>query len=310
MIYNFNTIDSDCNEESIHMDKKQLFQIIKSLERRDFYIIDKTNNFRISSIVAKKDSILIKLDYIRCIITSSKAYFVLLDETYQDSMKKLNKKIIDDIQSKDDVKTCVNPFEFIVLESILAFMSDMFDNEIDKLSPQISQINRCINDADFKINKTFTDILQRVMSLRFRIKDIYDLLKDISEWNNEEFNHFYLSIDKTDTCDEISQIINNYEKQVEENKDDIEKMEEGLRTRLQILNIGYAATRNDIARLEIKLTMFTVGVTTATLIPSILGMNIVNELEDSNNSFYVIIGSICLITVSIYLLLKKRFDII
>ena len=63
--YRFFTINKEAYTEDIIYSKKELFKKIPSLEKRDLYLVDSNFSFKISSILTKDKTILIKLDYIK-----------------------------------------------------------------------------------------------------------------------------------------------------------------------------------------------------------------------------------------------------
>lgn len=299
-MYSFSTLNHVGNESSIKINREQLFKIIKSVEKRDIHIIDEKYNFRISALIAKDEAILVKIDFIRCIITKNTAYFVNSGLPNSSFVKLIQK-------TRQDIMTNNGLFPFTVLESILEVATDQFDELISTLTPKVGTFNGLVIAKETINNREFVQIQRDIINLRYKVNDIYELLNNTSELDDNELSDFYLSLQHDDS-DEFKKIIDNYKMHFEENSDDLNKMNESVKNTLTMLDLDYAAVRNDLARFDINLTILMIALAFANLISSVYGMNVINHSEESEHAFGAIIIVIVFLVIAIYFLTNYKFN--
>ena len=74
--YNVDIFSDNTLWSSNTFTKQELFVLFPDLLERDLYIINESMNFRISSYSIKKNTMLIKFDFIRAIVTKDNVHFI------------------------------------------------------------------------------------------------------------------------------------------------------------------------------------------------------------------------------------------
>jgi len=309
--YDFICINNDGTASRVARDKKSLFAQFPSLKQRDLHMIDKALHYRISAIMLRDNIILIKLYYIRCIITNDYVYII---NSPEDNVP--YNRII-------DLRDCIlkmivdvnNPlaFEHKILEAVMINIRDYFDDIIGKLVPQVNTMFSNVEGDKLETiirNKDYTQIYRYIVTLQSKVEDISDLLKDISEWDYDDFDDFYLSRGLNSDSDEkdndrnkqIEDLIETYKGHFEENSDDIKHMLRIIDMTMKIVNVSLAHTRNKIARFDIRLNMIMISIVIVNIIASCYGMNVPNYIGESMYSFWAIVVIMFVLAIIIYVI--------
>ena len=338
-----------------HMTTDTLFTQIPVLAKYDMRILDETMNLKVSSLIARKSItaaksvIIAKFDYIRSILCVDEVYI------FMSNIDPNNKTILNFVDILTNAIKYVNDnnhnkrFESLVLEEIFKFIYEDFDTKLDKLAPKVVSINNTISNGSFgsRIKHDFVTVQTQHINLHYKIRDIKDLLDEISEQDGDELAEFDISnnldfelksksslnnrrefnqnvIDQNLTehivaqhivaqhnVDSmnftVEQLIDTYRKFFENMDDQLDMMKNTLETLLKIIDINIAEKRNDIARFDIKISIITLGVSLATFISSSYGMNLKNHMENMNYSFYIVNSIMVTIIFIIYIFTNKAF---
>ena len=120
------------NNKNINIE--ELKMQIKDLNVRELYTIDQKYCFDISSFILKKDCILIKFDFIRCIIFQNKVYILDIDNN---EVKKIIHRLKATISTYDKQKI----FHIYVIDILFTEICDYFYRIIHKITEEISLNN-------------------------------------------------------------------------------------------------------------------------------------------------------------------------
>jgi Mg2+ and Co2+ transporter CorA len=309
----FFVINNLGKHDKVTMTKSNILIKFPSIRERDLHIIDKNLQFRNSAISIKNNIIIIKLYFIRCIITPKEVY--LIDHIYEnipynkitDIETKIAKNIIENI----DIS-----FEFKVLESILICIRDYFDDIIVHfLSPKMSIYYDAVNSDNTSMyvkKKEYSELYKLIITLQSIVQDITDMLTDVAEWEYHRFDDFNVSRTVHDKQNDnrnehIIDLINTYKTHFEENSDDITTMIQKMDMIIKITNIDLAATRNKIARFDINVNILMVAITIINLVSSSYGMNVPNYLETNPNAFVIICCIMGFISIVTYFMMRCIF---
>ena len=312
--YNFISIDDNGTFSELEITKDNLLKTYPSIKYRDLHIIDKNLSFRNSSIIVKEKVIVLKLHFIRCIIKPNNVILIKLsnNDIFSKHINHLTNLLITNI--KDNSQK--NAFEFKVLETVLIAIRDHFDDiMMETLAPQTASYYDALDGTHLvKIvkNKGFSELYKYILTVQSTVEDIRDMLTDISEWDDDELDEFYISRVLVNKEDEhrnkfITELINNYKSHFEENTDDINKMIKQMDLVIKLTNIDLADTRNKMAEFDININIFMVAITLGGLIASSFGMNVPNHLENNNVSFTVIWICMIILIILTYFLTKYGF---
>ncbi len=308
---NYNTIEFN-HQKQINPKILTKYDITRDLVNdildRDFFILDPSDNSNISILVIKKESILIKLDYLRCILLRDK----IIIFSNNSSKNKLFLDILE--QNFNNNKPQTVAFEFIVLEAILIHICQILEDNLSQISNQVNHFLKKITESCH--NYKFSVSIQiELLKKEFQFKEIQDLITELLQ-SDEDMSNMYLTrkistdleSEKLTDHSELEVLLENYEKLVDELNDRLKRMSREIDISQKIANLGLATQRNDIALLNTKVSMISTSMSVGSLIASVFGMNLKNSYEDNNWAFIImssIISIICLssmiISISIFI---------
>ena len=118
---------------------------------------------------------------------------------------------------------------------------------------------------------------------------------------NDEPNMIQQGSEVRDTG-EVEMLLESYYKQCDEIVQQAETMINDIKSTEDIVNIILDANRNSLMVFELRVAIFTLGITIATLLPAFYGMNLKNYIENSNIAFGSVValsaiagGSMCIV---------------
>lgn len=306
MAYTFLTINDGGHINHLTLSNHALFRTIPTLQKRDLTFINNHFLFKISSILTKNKTILIKLDHIRCIIYDKVAYFVVPDNdggTINFQLNTLTNNIRDSLSNNTTTK-----FKLKILEEIFIIIAEQFETEILDIAPKISIITNILADNDVSVSLTFrnfVDLHHRLLNLHLRLEDIFDLFEDLSPSNKENNDNLKNNIEHdTHTISSFDDLIEHYSIRFEHGFSDTKQMLHILNTLLQVTNLNLDHIRNKMTMFNIYLNLFMISLAIGSLLVGIFGMNVPNFLEQSNAAFPIII-TVVIIFIIISFILNK-----
>ncbi|CAI4804558.1 BBM_1a_G0051630.mRNA.1.CDS.1 [Saccharomyces cerevisiae] len=276
-----------------------------SLFPRDLRKIDNSSIDIIPTIMCKPNCIVINLLHIKALIERDKVY--VFDTTNPSAAAKLS-VLMYDLESKlSSTKNNSQFYEHRALESI--FINVMSALETDfKLHSQICI--QILNDLENEVNRL------KLRHLLIKSKDltlfyqktllIRDLLDELLE-NDDDLANMYLTVKKSpkDNFSDLEMLIETYYTQCDEYVQQSESLIQDIKSTEEIVNIILDANRNSLMLLELKVTIYTLGFTVASVLPAFYGMNLKNFIEESEWGFTsVVVFSI----VSALYITKKNFN--
>lgn len=188
------------------------------------------------------------------------------------------------------------PYEFKVLETILISILSYLEAE---LHAHVSSCGMILSELEDKISRESLQQLliklKKLTSFYQRAALIRDVLEELLD-NDEDLNDMYLttrklynpSNDVTDYSD-IEMILESYYKHCDEVVQQAGSLISDIKATEEIVNIILDANRNSLMLFELKVTIYTLGFTVATLVPAFYGMNLKNYIEESNLGFGAVI---------------------
>ncbi|KAH3902871.1 related to Mitochondrial inner membrane magnesium transporter mrs2 [Saccharomycodes ludwigii] len=264
---------------------------------RDLRKIDSTAPDIIPSIVVKPyQCILINLLYIKALITSEQ---VMIFDTVSPSAAQKLGELMYDLESRFQVKNGTNntlPFEHQVLETILINVLAYLEVECNK---HITVCGGILRDLEYQIDRNkLKDLLIKSKDLTsfyqkaLLIREVLDELLD----NDDDLEGMCLTRKINDATDKkmmaqgLEMLLETYYYQCDEFVQQSESLIQNIKSTEEIVNIILDANRNSLMLFELKVTIYTLGFTIATLVPAFYGMNLKNFIEESNWGFYSVIG--------------------
>lgn len=270
--------------QNINMSVDNLKDKITDFNKRDFYFFGQDVRFDISSIVIKKNCLILKFDNIMSVIFEDEAYITFQDFDlhkyfghYKSGMSQfLNNSTI---------------FHISILEYIFITIVDLLDNEFNKISIKFKKISKS------GINNNFLDLQSSLVNLEFRVKELHSLTDDLI---NNKSDLEGISFGKIEN-DKVEVIIENYNVKLEDIYNDIKKVVKEIDNIQKITNIKLAQDRNNIAKINLNLSIISFSFSIGAFICNLFGMNLKNHIETNNYTFFVIAF------VSIFIIITSYF---
>ncbi|SMN20737.1 similar to Saccharomyces cerevisiae YOR334W MRS2 Mitochondrial inner membrane Mg(2+) channel [Maudiozyma saulgeensis] len=282
-----------------------------NLYPRDLRKIDTSSVDIIPNILVKETCILVNLLHIKALIEKDKIY--VFDTADPSSAIKLG-VLMYDLESKLSQNTgntaYKQSYEHNALESIFINVMSTLETEFKQQEESCTNI---LNELENQINREkLRDLLIKSKFLTlfyqkaFLIRDVLDELLE----SDEDMAAMYLSGSKykqsitqgtdihhhdpkketqspTEEVDitDIEMLLETYYTQCDEFVQHSESLIQDIKSTEEIVNIILDANRNSLMLLELKVTIYTLGVTVATLLPAFYGMNLKNFIEESYVGF-------------------------
>lgn len=188
------------------------------------------------------------------------------------------------------------PFEFKALECILISVLSYLEAELQthvaacgkilaELEDHISREN--LQELLIKL-KTLSSFYQRSTLIRDVLEELLD--------NDEDLNGMYLTTAKNydPKCEsqdysDVEMILETYYRHCDEVVQQAGSLISDIKATEDIVNIILDANRNSLMLFELKVTIYTLGFTVATLTPAFYGMNLKNYIEESYYGFGAVV---------------------
>lgn len=297
----------ECTEK--YYKKEEFLNCYSDLQKRDINLIDRTLQFKDSDIITKKDIIIVKLHYLRCIITKDIVYIV--SDIEKNISKNIINTFINSIIKKENIEIY---FSLKILELIFENVRDYFDDKImDDTAHKVALYQDCldptINSYKKLFTKEFTIFYNSLSLLKAKITDIKDLFDDLDNLELNELSLFDLEQNNINdnSIKIIKDLIDYYKTQFEENYNDLTRQKETIDNLLKIIQLRIGETRNKMTKFSIYLNSFSVSFLIPALVFSSFGMNIPNNFEDEVNSFWIIWILVLIISISVFFMILNFF---
>ncbi|GMM30660.1 Mrs2 protein [Martiniozyma asiatica (nom. inval.)] len=287
---------------------------------RDLRKIDPTNVDVAPVIAVRRGSILVNMLFIKALVKKNGVYvFDVKNSVTGAEVRKLG-VFMYDLESKlKNTSISGQPYEFKALECMLVNVMSVLEAELTGHLSRSKDILKML-DSEIDRGKLKSLLVQsKQLGVFYQkaalIRDVLDELLD----NDDDLNKMYLSKNKSESTDDTSDLellLESYYKQCDELVQRAGTMINDIKSTEDIVNIILDANRNSLMVFELRVAIFTLAITVATIIPAFYGMNLKNYLEESNIAFgSVILGSMLFgAIVSIWWLRKlagvKRMTIV
>jgi hypothetical protein len=158
------------NNKTINIEELKIQ--IEDLNVRELYTIDKKYCFDISSFIIKKNCILIKFDFIRCIIFKDKVYILDIDNN---EVKKITKRLKKTMETYDKKKI----FHIHVIDILFTEICDHFYSIIQMITEEISLNNENIKNGNYNYLH-FTVLQSNLVNLEYKIRELKNIAEDLT----------------------------------------------------------------------------------------------------------------------------------
>lgn len=183
------------------------------------------------------------------------------------------------------------PYEFRAIETILINIMTYME---DDLRAQTGDNNRILHQLEDQVDrKNLQELLIKLKKLaRFHQKAqlIANVLDEVLD-NDEDLAGMYLSQPPPadHDYDDLEMILETYSNQCDELVQHLGLSLSDIKATEEVANIILDANRNQLMLFELKVTLYTLGFTVATLVPAFYGMNLKNYIEESEWGFGAVV---------------------
>ena len=285
----------------------KLFTINKLKERitnfnnRELYIIDSKYSFDISSMIIKKDCILLKLDFIRSIIYENNIYLLDVKKPEFDTIKNKLYDILSNFSTGLSERGLAldnsRKFHLYFIDFLFTEICNYFDNLINIITPRICHSNELIRNGTY-VYKDFISLQSELLNVEFRIKELKNMTNELLD-NKDELKE--MSFDTNDgLIDNTEEMIENYSLKFQDLDNDVSRLTREMDNVQKLVNIDLAKKRNSYAIFSIYISIISASISFGSFIGSMFGMNLKNNIEHSNVAFIItFILAIIIILLSI-----------
>lgn len=258
---------------------------------RDLRKIDTSAIDVIPSVIIRDNGFLVNLLHIKALVEADKV--MIFDTSNPDAASKLGIFIYDlesKLQAVGSPGGWIQSYEHKALESILinvmTVLETEFQEHLESCGIILAQLEDEIDRDELREllikSKTLTAFYQKALLIR-------NVLDELLE-NDEDLEGIYLSDKNHRTAErtdfgEVEMLLEAYYKQCDEFVQQAESLINDIKSTEEIVNIILDANRNSLMLFELKVTIYTLGFTVATLLPAFYGMNLKNFIEESNCGF-------------------------
>lgn len=276
---------------------------------RDLRKIDSSSVDIIPTILVKSHCIVVNLLHIKALIEKDRVF--IFDTINPESAMKLGVLMYDMESRLSQIgPNSSNFYEHRALEIILINIMSSLETEFKLNSTICKQI---LIDLENEVNR---DKLRELLIKSKKLSSFYQktflirqVLDDLLE-NDEDMAMMYLTdprilpetdlkneklLDKKNKSEDdeeeefdfadLEMLIENYYTQCDEFVQQSISLIEDIKSTEEIVNIILDANRNSLMLLELKITIYTLGFTVASLLPAFYGMNLKNFIEESYYGF-------------------------
>ncbi|KAL6935363.1 related to Mitochondrial inner membrane magnesium transporter mrs2 [Hanseniaspora guilliermondii] len=309
---NCTTIDKNGKIKDIFKEyKKWDFLQNNGLYPRDLRKIDSSNIDIIPSISIKPGRcILVNLLHIKALIKYNEVIIFDTSENNINNMSSLlyqlegRLNILNSVENptKRNVTDSL-PFELQVLEVILMHIMHLLDNQCKTLELSCGQVLKNLENQidreelkDLLIkSKDLSTFYQRCLLIRNVIDELLDTDEDLEGMSLTLLNSKNINkVDMEKASGNNEMMLETYFYQFNELVQRLDTLITNIKSTEDIVNIMLDSNRNSLMLFELKVTIYTLAFTIATLIPSYYGMNLKNYIEESEYGFFGVMSVSCL----------------
>lgn len=287
------------------------------LQPRDLRKLDGTLKNQLPVILIRTSALLINLDYIKAIINhNAVTFFESVDQTERLKQHEFLVELQAKLQGVNGNAVGQQPFEFMVLESMLQKLlnsqQEDFDKQATEIASLLSALERHVHWDRLKIllqcKKKTSLFLEQVQNVRDCLKELLESDMDMA---NMYLSHKARARQRPIAAhEEIELLLESYLKQAEELASRAELLAADIQATEDIVNIALVSQRNELLLLELKLGIGTFAVAMGGLFASILGMNLTNSFEASQQAFWFVFSGISAISTASFLLAWRRMKML
>lgn len=281
------------------------------LQPRDLRKLDGTLKNQLPVILVRSSAILVNLGTVKAIIRHNG---VTLFEGLEIEERIQQQGLIQEIKAKlsGDTSASQQPFEFVVLETILQKTLQSLQDEFDQMEPQIEEhlaaLQRYVQWDRLKI---LLACKMKVTLFQERVNSIKSCISEVLE-SDDDMAGMYLSYKASRASreiaahEEVELLLESYLKTAEEISSRLQILITDMQSTEDIVNIGLVGQRNELLLLELKLGIGTFAASMGGFGASVLGMNLPNHMEHNQLAFGAVLAGLLTVASTTFVFTWRR----
>ncbi|KAI0727459.1 hypothetical protein C8Q72DRAFT_840131 [Fomitopsis betulina] len=268
------------------------------LNPRDLRKIDSRVPNLVPTILVRKEVILVNILHIRALV---KADTVVLFDTYGSADSRLHSVFLYHLEHNLKAKNGGLPYEFRALESILLSVLSALEAEMVFIRNLVGGLLAELeDDIDHDRFKRLLHYSRRLASFQNRAKLVQEALEEVLE-QDEDLAAMYLTDKKNgmprrlSDHEDLEVLLESFSKQVEEIVNEAENIQSNVQSTQEIVELVLDSNRNELLALDLKISIWTMGIGMGTLVAGLFGMNLKSHIEDHDFAFGIMSAASLLI---------------
>lgn len=315
-------IDADgnlvnCTKGGSKLVSKSSICALYGLQPRDLRKLDGTLKDQLPVILVRSSAVLLNLGVVKAIIRhDGVTLFESMDVgerlRQQEFIQEIQAKLVASNTSGNYGMVPQQPFEFVVLETILQKTLQELQEDFDRLHSLVEEHLATIQGfVQWERLKILLTCKMRATLFQERVNSIRSCISEILE-SDDDMAGMYLSHKallserSINAHEEIELLLESYLKTAEEIASRLQVLIADMQSTEDIVNIGLVGQRNELLLLELKLGIGTFAASMGGFGASVLGMNIPNHMEHSPYAFGAVLGGLLTVAGTAFLITWRR----
>ncbi|KAA1476106.1 Mg2+ transporter protein cora-like protein [Dentipellis sp. KUC8613] len=259
-----------------------------SLNPRDLRKIDSRIPNLVPTILVRRGYILANILHIRALV---KADAVILFDSYGSTDSRLHSVFLYHLEHNLKSKTTGMPYEFRALDSILLSVVSALEAEMVFIRNLVGGLLAELeDDIDHDKFKRLLHYARRLTSFQNRARLVQEAIEEVLE-QDEDLAAMYLTDQLNNRPrlpsdhEELEVLLETYSKQVEEFVNEAENTQSNVQSTQEIVELILDSNRNALLALDLKVSIYTMGLGMGALVAGLFGMNLTSQLEDTPYAF-------------------------
>ncbi|KAJ3481422.1 hypothetical protein NLI96_g7666 [Meripilus lineatus] len=260
------------------------------LNPRDLRKIDSRIPNLVPTILVRKEAILVNVLHIRALVKSDA---VVLFDTYGSADSRLHSVFLYHLEHNLKATASGPPYEFRALDSILLSVLSALEAEMVFIRNLVGGLLAELeDDIDHDRFKRLLHYSRRLASFQNRAKLVQEALEEVLE-QDEDLAAMYLTDKKNHVTREVTDheelevLLESFAKQVEEIVNEAENIQNNVQSTQEIVELILDSNRNALLALDLKISIYTMGIGVGTLVAGLFGMNLTSHMEEHEYAFVV-----------------------
>lgn len=242
--------------------------------------------------------IVVNLGIIKIIIGSTESF--LLNTGNEKASKNFCAQMLQKLeeQKKHHDDTTTIPFEFLLLEEAFIVVLAKIHIYFETFSPQLDILLKTLTDNPTQSNFEELLVLKKEISgMEKTVQELQNAVEEVLD-DDDEMKDIILSANTVPSfeADDAESVLENILEQIMEIAHKIVEKKENIDDTQEILTLQMASIRNTIIQFDLIASIGTSILAVGTLVTGFYGMNLNNQTQHHPYMFFIIVGSVLMIS--------------